>query len=99
MITSIYSVVALPGKDLELVAAMKELVQIGHDHLAKEIHVARSIGGNPSRFSWLGQLESLGQVDDQQRSLMSNPEYPHVLRKFDTLVVPRSARHLLLSHI
>jgi hypothetical protein len=99
MITHVYSVTAMPGKQADLVAAMKAISAVAKKVLDLEGHVVKGIGGNPLAFAWLWTAESITSVEVNLAKLFGEPEYIAALKPLEGLYVPGSAHQQFWGHL
>jgi hypothetical protein len=99
MITVIRSFIAMPGKNAECIAIAKEVAAIYKRVAGRDIAVATALGGNPQEIAYVGQLESIGQMQEGLAKLAADAEFRATQKKVETVVVPGSFRDHLLSHL
>ena len=99
MITSIRSLVVLPGKTFEYMTVAKELAAIMKHASGHEPVVAMSFGGDPLAFAYIGTYESAAELEEAHVKLLADTAYRTAITKTDHLVVPGSFRDQYWRHI
>jgi hypothetical protein len=99
MITHLFSLTAMPGKQLELVSALNYAMEVMKKISRQEISLARSMGGNPLEFTLIFRAESLDEMDADQAKLSALAEFKEILSKQETLWVPGTAQQQIFRHL
>jgi hypothetical protein len=99
MITVVRSQTTQPGKFGEAVAWGKEIVAIVKRVTGKELAFCTSFGGVIGAVAWIGQYDSVGQVEDVLNKLLANREYMAAIAKAADLFVPGSGHDQLWRHV
>ena len=92
MITFIRSVVAMPGKTFEALAVGHEMATIAKRATGTELKIAMPIGGNANEIGFISYSEDLAQAEERLGKLMADAEYRSAVRKWESVIVPGSAR-------
>jgi hypothetical protein len=95
MIVFVRTMVAMPGKTMELIAFAKEIAKVVKQANGVEVSVSTSIGGAAGAVAWTSMAESLAELEKGTATLMANAEYQSMLKKAEGLVVPGSTHDQL----
>ena len=92
MVRFIRTNVALPGKVFELVAVAKEIAAVVKQLTGMDLAVCFACGGNPTEVAWIGEIDSVGELEINYIKMMTDAGYRSAVAKVQNLVVPGSAR-------
>ena len=91
MITFIRTITIQPGKLGEAITWQKELNAVVKRVIGKEGMLCGAFGGTISELAWIGQFDSVGQLEGAADKLFADREYMTVaINKAAGLVVPAS---------
>ncbi|HML07290.1 MAG TPA: hypothetical protein VK430_04065 [Xanthobacteraceae bacterium] len=99
MITFIRTVTVQPGKMGETITWQKELNATIKRVIGREMTLCASFGGVVSALAWIGQFDSVGQLEDATNKLMANADYMTGINKAGGLVVPASGHDQIWRHL
>ena len=99
MITSIRSLVVLPGKTFEYMTVAKELAGIMKKASGHETTVTVSFGGDPLAFAYITTYANATELEEGRIKLLADTAYRTAITKTDHLVVPGSFRDQFWRHL
>ena len=98
MITFVRSLTVQPGKIGEAVGWGKELVGIVKRVTGKDLALCTSFGGAIGALAWIGNYDSMAQIEDTLAKLMADREYLAAIGKAGQLAVPGSGHDQFWRH-
>jgi len=98
MVTSIRSLVTMPGKVFEYLSLAKEIQGIAKRATGAEIVLVTAVGGDPSTVGYIAQWGSLGDFEGGMAKLMADADYRAAVKKSEHLIVPGSVRDQIWRH-
>ncbi len=99
MITAIRTTQAMPGKLLDTVAWAKEGAAIAKRVTGKELVVSVTFGGVISELAWIGQYDTVAQLEEALTKGMADREFANAMAKAEHLLIPGSTRDHIWKHI
>jgi hypothetical protein len=99
MITFVRTIVAAPGKSLDVVAQAKEMAALVKRVTGADLAVGAALGGTFGEIAWITHYESLAQMDEANVKMMADPEFRVASKKFENLLVPGASRDHIWRHI
>lgn len=88
MITFCRSVSIAPGMLSAAMAFANEIKAQVKATSGVDLQIAVPIGGKASRLAWIGNYESLAELDTAMVKLLGDPQYQELVKKAAGIVVP-----------
>ena len=90
---------AAPGKEFELMAAVKEAASVVKSVSGVEVTTFASMGAQVGEFVSVSNYSSLADFEEKSAKLLGSAKYQEVVKKFQGLMVPGASRDHFLREI
>ena len=99
MITFVRTIVAMPGRIAETLAAAKEMSGLVKRATGVDVAVTTSVGGNVSEIAWISRHDSLAQLETINEKMFADADVRAGMKKFEGLLVPGASRDHIWTHV
>lgn len=98
MITFVRTIVAAPGKIVDVLAQAKEMAALVKRVTGADLSVGVAFGGTFGEIAWIAHYDTLAQMEEANVKMMADAEFRAASKKFENMLVPGASRDHLWRH-